>query len=66
MLELFLVPPVCPPPSPSPLPGTPIQNNLSELFSILNLLDHVAHPDMEEFLQDYGDGSAGSTSEAQV
>ena len=51
---------------PPPLPGTPIQNNLSELFSILNLLNQVAHPDMEEFLEDYGDGSAGSTSEAQV
>ena len=46
--------------------GTPIQNNLSELFSILNLLDPDQHDCLDAFLDQFGDGSAGSTSEEQV
>lgn len=49
-----------------PFTGTPIQNNLSELFSILNLLDPEGHPDLEDFQEQYGDGTAGSTTEKEV
>ncbi|GAX75745.1 hypothetical protein CEUSTIGMA_g3188.t1 [Chlamydomonas eustigma] len=48
------------------LTGTPIQNNLSELFSMLKLLDPDAHPSLDDFLEEFGDGSAGNTSEEQV
>eukprot|EP00798_Chlamydomonas_sp_ICE-L_P018819 gene18819-25364_t len=48
------------------LTGTPIQNNLSELFSILNLLDPDAHPDIEEFNEMYGDGSASSVDQVKA
>ncbi|KAJ3304475.1 hypothetical protein HDU93_006362, partial [Gonapodya sp. JEL0774] len=33
--------------------GTPLQNNLRELFSLLNLLDKEKFPDGEEFLNEY-------------
>lgn len=42
------------------LTGTPIQNNMAELFSILNLLDSDTYDDLDEFLESYG-GRPGST-----
>ena len=33
---------------------------------MLNLLDPDSHPALDEFLDKYGDGTAGGTSEAQV
>ncbi|KAG1680184.1 hypothetical protein FOA52_000297 [Chlamydomonas sp. UWO 241] len=48
------------------LTGTPIQNNLSELFSMLNLLDSDEHPDLETFTNRFGDGTAGSTTQKEV
>lgn len=37
------------------LTGTPIQNNMSELFSIMNLVDEEKFPKLEEFLTRFGD-----------
>ena len=36
------------------LTGTPVQNNVKELFGILNLLDPEQFPDEDEFLDMYG------------
>jgi hypothetical protein len=33
---------------------------------MLNLLNPEAHPSLDDFLGEFGDGSAGSTSEQQV
>ena len=37
------------------LTGTPLQNHVSELWSILNLLDADRFPSMEDFVERYGD-----------
>ncbi len=37
------------------LTGTPIQNNMSELWSLLNFMDKVTFASQAEFLQRYGD-----------
>jgi SNF2 family DNA or RNA helicase len=37
------------------LTGTPIQNNMSELFSIMNLVDEEKFPDLDDFLERFGD-----------
>lgn len=37
--------------------GTPVQNNVRELFSLLNLLNPVAFADEGEFMERFGDGS---------
>lgn len=34
--------------------GTPVQNNMKELFGILNLLDDDKWGDEEEFFENYG------------
>ncbi|KOO53197.1 myb domain-containing protein, partial [Chrysochromulina tobinii] len=44
------------------LTGTPLQNNVGELWSILNLLDAEGFPSLDTFLEQYGD----MTSAAQV
>uniref|UniRef100_A0A061RW02 Chromodomain-helicase-DNA-binding protein 7 n=1 Tax=Tetraselmis sp. GSL018 TaxID=582737 RepID=A0A061RW02_9CHLO len=38
------------------LTGTPIQNNLQELFSLMNLLDAERYPSLEDFSQRFGAG----------
>lgn len=35
--------------------GTPIQNNMSELFSIMNLVEANKFPDLDNFLARFGD-----------
>lgn len=40
------------------LTGTPVQNNLRELFGLLNLLDPGTHGDEGEFLARFGDDRA--------
>jgi SNF2 family DNA or RNA helicase len=40
------------------LTGTPVQNNLRELFGLLNLLDPATHGDEAEFLARFGDDRA--------
>ncbi|KAL4423047.1 hypothetical protein ABPG77_002081 [Micractinium sp. CCAP 211/92] len=45
------------------LTGTPVQNNMRELFGILNLLDPQRFGDEEEFLEEFGDESAGMMPE---
>lgn len=37
------------------LTGTPIQNNMSELFSIMNLVDENKFPELDDFLTRFGD-----------
>lgn len=37
--------------------GTPVQNNVRELFSLLNLLNPPAFPDEAHFVDRFGDGS---------
>ena len=37
------------------LTGTPIQNNMSELYSIMNLVDGTKFSDLDEFLSRFGD-----------
>ena len=44
------------------LTGTPLQNNVGELWTILNLLDEAAFPSAEAFHEKFGD----MTSAAQV
>ena len=44
------------------LTGTPLQNNVGELWTILNLLDAPSFPSLDDFLEQYGD----MTSAAQV
>ena len=41
--------------------GTPVQNNVQELFGLLNLLDRVAFPSMEEFVEQFGGNGAPPT-----
>lgn len=50
------------------LTGTPLQNNLDELWSILNFLDNTAFPDNTEkqFLQDYDVRSAADVQRLQA
>lgn len=36
------------------LTGTPIQNNTQELWTLLNLLDYQAFPDVDIFMRDFG------------
>lgn len=37
------------------LSGTPVQNNMRELFGILNLLNPDKHARLDEFLEEFGD-----------
>ena len=37
------------------LTGTPIQNNVSEFWTLLNFCDEDAYEDLDEFLEKYGD-----------
>jgi hypothetical protein len=37
------------------LTGTPIQNNMTELWTLLNIIDPESFDDLEEFLVSYGD-----------
>ncbi len=37
--------------------GTPVQNNMRELFGLMNCLDQERWPDVEEFLAEFGDDS---------
>jgi SNF2 family DNA or RNA helicase len=37
------------------LSGTPIQNNMEELFALLTLIDPEAYPDADAFMEKYGD-----------
>ena len=37
------------------LTGTPIQNNVSEFWTLLNFCDEEAYDDLDEFLEKYGD-----------
>lgn len=49
-----------PPPTPPPPPrasGTPVQNNMRELFGIMNCLDQERWGDVQDFLDTYGDDS---------
>lgn len=41
------------------LTGTPVQNNMRELYGLLNLLDPVTFDSEESFLEDYGDERVG-------
>ncbi|KAL4858846.1 Chromodomain-helicase-DNA-binding protein 6 [Chlorella vulgaris] len=43
------------------LTGTPVQNNMRELFGLLNLLDPGTMADESEFLERYGDERTGMT-----
>jgi len=43
------------------LTGTPVQNNMRELFGLLNLLDPRAYPNEETFLERFGDDRTGMT-----
>lgn len=45
------------------LTGTPVQNNLKELFGILNLLDPSTYGDEASFLEDFGDERGGVAPE---
>mmetsp|Transcript_46978 Transcript_46978/g.109578 ORF Transcript_46978/g.109578 Transcript_46978/m.109578 type:complete len:2415 (-) Transcript_46978:291-7535(-) len=44
------------------LTGTPLQNHVGELWSILNFLDSATFPDLDEFLENFGE----MTSAVQV
>lgn len=48
------------------LTGTPLQNHVSELWSILNFLDPKKFDDLDAFLADYGALSAGTGTVEQV
>jgi chromodomain-helicase-DNA-binding protein 7 len=48
------------------LTGTPLQNHVSELWSILNFLDPKKFDDLDGFLADYGALSAGTGTVEQV
>ena len=48
------------------LTGTPVQNNIKELFGILNLLDDVTFADEDEFLDRYGRSADKMTPEQVV
>ena len=37
------------------LTGTPLQNNVGELWTMLNLLDPTSFPSSDAFLEQYGD-----------
>ena len=34
--------------------GTPVQNNVQELFGLMNLLDRQEYPSLQEFVEQYG------------
>jgi hypothetical protein len=34
--------------------GTPVQNNLRELYGLMNLLDNAAYPDEADFFSKFG------------
>ena len=48
------------------LTGTPLQNHISELWSILHFLDASKFDDLEGFLERYGALSAGNGTVGQV
>ena len=41
--------------------GTPVQNNMGELYGLLNLLDHKKFPSEEDFYERFGGGGQVST-----
>ncbi|KAK9835518.1 hypothetical protein WJX74_002180 [Apatococcus lobatus] len=43
------------------LTGTPVQNNVQELFGLLNLLDRVTFPSLEGFIEQFGGKDAPPT-----
>ncbi len=43
--------------------GTPVQNNMRELYGILNLLDPQQFASEEEFLERFGSGGESTTAE---
>lgn len=45
--------------------GTPVQNNLRELYGLMNLLDNAAYPDEAEFFANFG-GDNGPPSIDQI
>ena len=46
------------------LTGTPLQNNVGELWTILNLLDEAAFPSSDDFLDKFGDMTSASQVQA--
>jgi len=44
------------------LTGTPIQNNMKELFALLHFMDPINYPDLDDFMQDYGDDKLAENS----
>jgi len=48
------------------LTGTPLQNHVSELWSILNFLDRKKFSDLDAFLDDFGALSSGNGTVEQV
>lgn len=44
------------------LSGTPVQNNMKELFGLMNLLDPETYDDQDEFLENFGDDTNGRSS----
>jgi len=48
------------------LTGTPLQNHVSELWSVLNFLDESKFDDLDSFLDDFGSLSAGTGTVEQV
>ena len=48
------------------LTGTPLQNHISELWSILHFLDASKFDDLDDFLERYGALSAGNGTVGQV
>lgn len=55
--------PACPLMAPPASAGTPVQNNMRELFGILNLLNPQQFGDEADFLDVYGDDRVGMTAE---
>lgn len=43
--------------------GTPVQNNMREVFGLMNLLDPEQHGDEEEFGKRFGGGGTMPTTE---
>lgn len=45
--------------------GTPVQNNIGELYSVLSVLDPAKHPPTDDGLEDFMEEYGGNTPTAE-